>query len=188
MTIEELIQNIQNLPQWLLLSILIVPVLSAWLAGLLHPKPKSPSPTARWLLSGLVYATCIPGLFAAVLTAYSLFFLGRNLLTLNVTLYFLPILTMFLTLILIGRTTPWKSLPGVDRLYAFMVLMGVSMMLALAIVKTRIWLFFGGGFGTLVILALFCFLVLRWALNRLFQGRSENAYAAADDPRSLFKP
>jgi len=56
-----------------------------------------------------VYLVCIPGLLASVLTSYSLFFRHADLLNVNLAVYFLPIISMIVTLILIHKTVNFEK-------------------------------------------------------------------------------
>ena len=56
------------------------------------------------------------GLFAAVITAYGLFFTRTNLLEVNLLVYALPIVSMAFTLLAVRRNVEFESIPGFDRL------------------------------------------------------------------------
>ncbi|MCB0346219.1 MAG: hypothetical protein KDD66_13965, partial [Bdellovibrionales bacterium] len=129
--------------------------------------------TLLWLHSLLVYAACIPGILAAVLTAYSLFFLRANLLEANLLVYFLPIASMIATLCFLAKSMSFDAIPGFDRLSGLMTVIAVTFILVLALERTRIWLFFGGSIAKLAALVAGLFLLLRWGTNALFRGRGE---------------
>ena len=113
-----------------------------------------------------------PASWPACSRGYALFFLQQNLLQVNVVVYFLPILSMVVTLILIRRQVYWDDLPGVDRLFAFIVLVTMAFLIVLALVKLRIWVIFGGSMFTLFIMAVICYLVLKTCFNILAGKRS----------------
>ena len=77
-----------------LLAMFLVPPVAAWLCGVAHGKGSGGNAPWNYLYSVLVYLTCVPGTFAAVITAYTLFFTGQNLLDVNPMVYFLPIASM----------------------------------------------------------------------------------------------
>ena len=54
-----------------------------------------------------------------------------------------------------------------------MVMVGCSFAIALAIQKTRIWIFFGGSIERLFILAGAIFALLKWSAYMLFRRRDE---------------
>ena len=108
---------------------------------------------------------------AAVLVAYTLFFTDESLLDLDLLVFFLPPASMVATLALIGRNVDFDDVPGFDRLYGLMVMIGVSFTVALVVQKTRIWVFIGASFVHLFVFAAVAFLLLKWASHRVL-GRS----------------
>lgn len=172
MTVRSLIDQLGANP-WILVVVLLVPPILTGVAGLMHGRADGAQTTWRYLYALLVYWTCIPGMFAAVLTAYSLFFVHENLLHANVLIYFLPMAAMLVTLVLIGKQASIQNIPGYDRLSGLMVMLAVSFFLALAIEKTRLFLFFGAPVATLAVVAAFLFALLKWGSYMLFRRRSE---------------
>ncbi len=126
----------------------------------------------QYIYSFFVYSVCIPGMFACVLTSYSLFFIRQNLLNVNIFIYFLPIVSMVVTLALISRNAVLSKLPGVDRLFALMTILFISFSAAFALQRTRIWLFFGGSFISLIIITLTFFILLKVSMHRLFRQKT----------------
>jgi len=151
----------------------VAPPLVAWLLGLMHPRGQGGLAPWNYFSAVLVYLTCVPGMFAAVITGYSLFFSRENLLDANVIVYALPILSMVATLIFIGRDVPFAEVPGFDRLSGLMTMVGCSFAIALTIQKTNIFLLFGGSIGTLFILAAGVFALLKWGTFMLFRRGDE---------------
>ena len=78
----------------------------------------------RWwyVYAALIYAACIPGIFALTLNIYLFLFERQSLWTMNLVLQMLPILTMVATLMLIKRKMPFKYIPGFGRLSGFLTL------------------------------------------------------------------
>ncbi|MEM7352705.1 MAG: hypothetical protein AAF657_18035, partial [Acidobacteriota bacterium] len=101
-------------------------------------------------------------------------FSGANLLDLDLLVFFLPPLSMVATLALIGRRVDFEDVPGFDRLFGLMMMIGVSFLLALAVQKTRIWIFFGASITSLFVFAVIAFLILRWASRMAFGSRRPN--------------
>lgn len=172
MTTRDRIQLAGQHP-WVLVSAFIAPPVLAWLAGPLHGKDRGTLAPWKYLYSLLVYLVCVPGMFAAVITAYTLFFSRENLLDANLLAYFLPIVSMVATLVLIRKNVSFDDVPGFDRLSGLMVMVGCSFAIALAIQKTRIWVFFGGSIEKLFLLAAGVFALLKWGTYMLFRRRDE---------------
>ena len=172
MTTRELIQWAGQ-HQLVLLVTFIVPPVLAWIAGKVHGREQGRLSPWKYLYSVLVYFVCVPGIFSAVITAYTLFFSGENLLDANLLVYFLPIVSMVATLIFIRKNVSFDDVPGFDRLSGLMTLVACSFIIALAIQKTRIFLFFGGSIEKLFLLAAGIFALLKWGTYMLFRRRDE---------------
>lgn len=172
MTIQDLIQ-LANGHVLALLIFFVVPPILAWVCGRIHGFGNGSTSPWKYIYSVLVYAVCIPGLFSSVLTGYALFFQRENLLHVNLVIYFLPIVSMVVTLILIHKTVSFDDVPGFDRISGLMVMIGCSFVIALAIEKTRIWIIFGGSIAMLFVLAGGIFALLKWGTYMLFRRRDE---------------
>src|SRR6266545_5974271 len=152
MTTRDLIHQADQHPV-ALATALAAPPLIAWLVGWLHSRGQGGAVPWKYLYAVLVYIACVPGMFAGVLTAYTLFFSRENLLDTNPLVYFLPIVSMVVTLVLIRKNVSFEEVPGFDRLSGLMVMVGCSFAIALAIQRTRIWIVFGGSIERLFVLA-----------------------------------
>lgn len=174
MTISELIGLIERINFFFLLLLCMIPPVTVFIVSRLQDRAKVwQAPWKKYVYSFFVYAVAIPGIMSVVLTAYAVFFLNRNLLDLNIFIYFMPIFVMIVTLIMIGKVESWKHLPGVDRIQGLIVFLLVSFLITLAIQRTRIFIFFGGSFISLIIIAVICFVILKVSMNKMF-GRKTN--------------
>ncbi len=172
MTARELIQTTDRHP-WMLAGMFVFAPLAAWLCGQLHGRGNGANPPWKYCYSILVYLTCVPGVFAGVLTAYALFFTNENLLDVSFLVYILPIISMIVTLALIRKSVSFEAIPGFERLSGLIVMIGISFAIALMIQKTRIWVVFGGSIDRLILLAIGVFALLKWGAYMLFRGREE---------------
>ena len=172
MTIREIIAVAGEEPLFLGAVLVAIPVLTL-VVGMSHERGGGGESPWKYMYALLVYAACIPGILAAVLSGYALFFIRANLLDADALIYFLPIVTMVVTLMLIHRRVDFEDVPGFDRLSGLMVLLGIAFVIVLAVEKTRIWLVFGGGFGALIIIAAFAFALLKWGAYALFRRRDD---------------
>jgi hypothetical protein len=155
---------------WMILAgLFLLPPVAAWLCGLAHGRGNGGNTPWKYAYSSLVYLACVPGTFAAVLTCYTLFFTRENLLDVNPLVYFLPIVSMVATLIVISRIVSFELVPGFNRLEGLMVMIACSFAVALAIQKTRIFIGFFGSIDRLLLLAAGVFALLRWGAYMLFR-------------------
>jgi hypothetical protein len=172
MTFRDLMSLCAQYPLHLMVFLVGLPAITA-VMGLLHGRGGGGAAPWRYLYSAMVYSTCIPGMLAAVMTGYTLFFTHENLLDVNAVAYFGPIASMVLTLTLIGRNVRFDQVPGFDRLSGLMTIIAVTFVLALAIQRTRIWIGFGGSMPWLIGLAAGLFVVLKWGAHMLFRRRDK---------------
>ncbi|MDB6066877.1 MAG: hypothetical protein JWR26_3085 [Pedosphaera sp.] len=172
MTTRELIHVADREP-WVLAGVFVAAPVAAWLCGQVHKPGEGGKGPYKYVYSGLVYLTCLPGMFAGVLTAYTMFFSKENLLDVSLLVYILPIVSMIVTLVLIRKNVSFDEVPGFDRLSGLMVMIGCSFAIALAIEKTRIFIFFGGSIERLFALAIGIFALIKWGMYMLFRGRNE---------------
>ena len=172
MTTRELIHLADQHPL-VLASLFVLAPLAAWLCGWVHGPANGGNSPWKFCYSILVYLACVPGMFAGVLTAYALFFTRENLLDVSFLIYILPIVSMVVTLVLIRKNVSFEAIPGFERLSGLMVMIACSFAIALAIEKTRIFLFFGGSIDRLILVALGVFALLKWGTYMLFRRRDE---------------
>ena len=102
MTVRDLI-NMAGENWAIVLIALAAPPVAAFGVGLLVRRADSGIGSWRYLYSALVYVVCIPGMLAAVLTAYALFLTQQDLRDVNLLIYFGPIVSMGITLLLVRR-------------------------------------------------------------------------------------
>ena len=172
MTTRELIQLADRHPAALAAAFVVPPVV-AWAVGRLHERGGGGAAPWKYFYSALVYVACVPGMFAGVLTAYALFMSHENLLDVSPLIYFLPVISMVVTLVLVRKNVAFAEVPGFDRLSGLMIMVGCSFAAALAIQKTNIWIFFGGSIEKLFLLAGGIFALLKWGTYTLFRRRDE---------------
>jgi len=172
MTIRELTELAGKQP-WLLVATFVALPLLAWTLGRIHGRGNGGGTPWKYIYSILVYLVCVPGMFAAILTAYALFFTRENLLDVNLLVYVLPLVSMIATLVFIRKNVSFDLIPGFDRLSGLMMMIGCSFAIALAIQKTNIWVVFGGTIEKLFLLAAGVFALLKWGTYMLFRGRDE---------------
>jgi len=181
MTINDLI-NLASGHLLALVLFFVAPAVIAWLCGVMHGRGNGGNAPWKYVYSVLVYLVCIPGLLASVLTAYQLFFQHADLMKVNIAVYFLPILSMIVTLIFIHKTVNFENVPGFDRISGLMVMIGCSFLIALIIDKMRILLLFHGPIVMLLAFAAGVFALLKWGTYALFRRRDEPKQPAPKFP------
>ncbi|CAG0968228.1 hypothetical protein GPROT1_01344 [Gammaproteobacteria bacterium] len=165
MNLQELFTQIDKHPLPVLAYFIGLPLL-AWAAGHWYgggPLYKSP---LRWLYSAILYGVCVPGMVAAVVVADNL--AQGRLLQVGVFSQLLPMLSMLVSFGLIRQQANPADIPGFRRVTGFVVLLTLTALALFLLMRTRIWVLFGGGIGTLLVLMAGLFLSLKWAYDRAF--------------------
>lgn len=165
MTLQELLAALDANPLPVLAYFIALPAL-AWLAGRFHTRGAVYDSPLRWLYSAVLYGVCLPGLIAAVAFADTLAH-GR-VVQAGVLSQLLPLLSMAVTFGLIRRQAEPEQIPGFRRMTGFMLLLVFTALGVFLLMRTRIWIFFGGGMGTLLIAMAVLFFLLKWAFDRAF--------------------
>jgi len=172
MTIEDLIQLVGNHPLALAGVLAAPPLLSLLLMPVHGEKGGSRAPW-KYIYTLLVYAACIPGMFAAVLTGYLLLFRNENLLKLDLLVYVLPLVAMIVTLLLIRRAVEsFDDVPGFGRLSGLMLMLAISFGIAFALHRVHFGIVFLAPLAKLGAIALVVFALLTWGSNKV-SGKKE---------------
>ena len=172
------------LPWWVPLAALLAPPLIAWVMGCSHGRGNGAASPWKYMYSVLVYWVCLPGVLAAVVSGYTLFFVRENLLDKNLVLYFLPVVSMVVTLVLIGKNVSFDDVPGFDRLSGLITVVAVTFIAVLAVEKTRVWLVFGASIFVLGALVVGLLALLQWGMYTLFRRSGE----PKRDPSAFRRP
>lgn len=165
MTLQELLARVETHPFWALAYFALPPAL-AWLAGRAHPKGWVYGSPVRYLYTAAIYLACLPGMVAAIALGDTLAH-GR-LLQAGVLSELAPLLAMLVTLGLVRHQAQPEHIPGFRRITGFMLLLALAAVGVFLLMKTRIWIVFGGGIGTLLVALAALFFLLKWAFERAF--------------------
>jgi hypothetical protein len=173
MTTRAFIDWVGALPWWALVAAFVALPVIAKLLIFAHGPGNGKAAPWKYVYALLVYCACLPGVLAAVVAAYTLFFTQENFLDQNVLVYILPIVSMVVTLVWIGQNVNFDDVPGFDRLSGLIAVVAVSFILVLAIHKTRLWIVFGGSIFVLAGAVLALIALLQWGLHTLLRKSGE---------------
>jgi len=166
MTIHDFISVLGKYP-WLISGIFAAIPLFTFIYGRIHSKGYGHSSPHKYIYSFIVYLISIPAIFSIMLTLYSLFFVKKNLLHVNVLVYFFPIISFIVTLVLVNKQTDMTRIPGFNRLTGLFAITGVTFLILFILMRTRIWLFFGGSFLSFILMFGALFIFLKWGSAKL---------------------
>ena len=166
MTLKELFNSIGENPTFMLIFFISLPILAFvmnWITG----KDSYKSPWS-FIYSGIVFAAAIPGIFATLLVAYTMFFENTSLLEVNWVVYFLPIISMFLTLLILSQKLSLERIPGFDKISGLVFMIIAASMVIFLLSRMRIWTVFIGSIWHLFGLFIVLLIVFRVGFKRIF--------------------
>lgn len=172
MTLDDFVQLLGKYPLvWT--GVLCMPPLISILLTPLHGPGNGARNPWKYLYTLLIYAVCIPGIFAGVLTAYLIFFQNENILKLDVRMYVLPVVSMLVTLLLIRRNiSSFDDIPGFGRLSGLMVILAISFGAAFVLQRMHFGIVFLAPLAKLGAMAAVVFALLHWGVKK-FGGEKE---------------
>jgi hypothetical protein len=165
MTLGELLNFIGNNPLPAIGYFSVIP-LTALLAGLISKGVVYKSPW-KYLYASLIYAVCIPGMFAVVLTIYQFMFGRRDIMNANVISQIIPMVSMGITLGVMRKYTPFSAIPGFGRLSGLMMLTAAIFMVMYLMDRMHLVAFVRLPVEVLLAIVLGALILFRLALARL---------------------
>jgi len=168
MTINELIAEFQKYDIHYAIYLGLLPAI-ALIYSFLHKDESGSDKPHKYVYSGLVHLAAFPGVCGIILTCYSLFILQDSLLDVSFVIYFLPVITMILTIYFVSRIVTLGDLPGIERLSGLLMILGVTFVLTLIVLKTRIFIFFGGSIKAFGFILLVLFALIKWGSYKLLR-------------------
>jgi hypothetical protein len=166
MTIQNLIDSLtayQGLAWGYFIAIIIITLILVQLANPTNFE------SLKYIMSVLVYAVTIPGILAVILTFYSLFIVKSDLLNVSIIIYFVPIVSMVITLFILSKKIGMKHIPGFDRLSGLMIMIGVSFLIVFVLQRTYFGVLFIGGFTQLLVVFAVLFIIVKVGWARLMK-------------------
>lgn len=165
MTLGELLSFIGNNPLPAIGYFTVIP-LTALLAGVFSRGAVYKSPW-KYLYAALVYAVCIPGIFAVVLTMYQFMFGRRDIMNANVISQVMPMVSMGITLGVMRRYTPFSAIPGFGKLSGLMMLTASIFVVMYLMDRMHLVAFVRLPVEVLLAIVLGALILFRVALSRL---------------------
>ena len=115
----------------------------------------------KYVYTTLVYFACVPGTFSITLMVYSMFMAVESVVELNPLVYFVPPISMAITLLLIRREVNLKQLPGFVHLAVLLGEIALSLVIVLLLQHSDWWAWVVEDFWSLVTTFVIAFFVIR---------------------------
>ena len=166
MTLSQLFSSISQNPWPAIIYFILLPVI-AWLIGIVANGSRD---VKFWSLiyAILVYAVCIPGIFAVTLNIYLFLFERQSIWQANVVLQFLPVISMAITLMLIKSKIPFSQIPGFGKISGFLTLIAALIGTMWFFDRIRLVAFTYVPFSVILIGFVLTLLAIRFAWSKLF--------------------
>lgn len=165
MTLRAFFDYLGENPFVLLAYFIAIPLL-ALLVGFLGRGEGHESPW-KYLYALLIYAVCIPGIFAVALSVYFFLFERGSILDANVLLQILPVISMILTLALIRSNTTFDAVPGFGKISNLMLMIGAVIVLMYFVDRVHLIAFVSVPVQYLVLIVVGLLLAFRFGLKSL---------------------
>jgi hypothetical protein len=166
MTLNDVFNSLERNPLPILLFFVALPLI-AWIMGAAVQEGQNLK-TLRYLYAVLVYAVCIPGIFAITLNVYLFLFERQSVWEANLLFQFLPILSMILTLLLIKSKLPFDLIPGFGKIAGFLTLIAALIGIMWFFDRLHLVAFTYVPFSALLVGFVLMLLLIRFAWSKLF--------------------
>ena len=173
MTLQDLFNLLGDTPIYILVYFLIIPF-TALLVLLLGRGEGHLSPW-KYLYSVLIYAVCVPAIFAVTLSVYLFLFERRSILQTDILTQILPIIAMIATLFLISKNVPLERVPGFGKISGLIMIITATLVFMWFIDRTHIIAFTRIPFYYVILAFIGLLLIIRFGWSRIF-SQHRNQY------------
>lgn len=122
----------------------------------------------KYLFSAIIYAAALPGVLAIVLSGYDILFRNTDLKSVNILIYFLPIISMVFSLAIVNRVVTMSAIPGVKRLSGLLLIIGVTSILVFVLQRMFIGVIFFGSVYMFLGMFVILFVVIKIGWDKAF--------------------
>ncbi len=119
----------------------------------------------KYVYSVIVYCSAVPGIFMLFFTGYLLLIQRADLLSLNVVVYLLPILSMAMTMFVIGKSVRFADIPGFNRLAGLFGIIVSVFFIIFMLDRLRIFVVFYGSIWIFILIWIALFFVLKYSIG-----------------------
>ena len=120
MTLQQFFDILSHNPAIILFYFIALP-LTAFLCGVFGKGEGHLSPW-KYVYCTLLYMAAVPGIFAIILNVYLFLFERQSVLQMNIFTQLLPIISMFVTFLIIRRNVDFVQIPGFDKLTGLLLI------------------------------------------------------------------
>lgn len=166
MTLQEIFDWVALNPWYFIAYLVLVPVI-AFAVNAANGDSSVKSPYG-FLYTGLIYLSSIPGVFALTLCIYKFLFENGGFLSVNILVYFMPILSMLVTLSVIRQKVDLNLVPGFEKISGYLMMMFGLMAFMFFLDRTHIFAFVRLPFMGLVAIFIIALVGFQIGWSRIF--------------------
>ena len=165
MTLQEFFSFLVSNPFWILSYFLLIPF-TALLAGILGKGEGEIDPW-RYLYSALIYLVCVPGIFAIFFSLFVFIFERLSIFQTDMYTQVLPIISMFVTLLLIRRNVSLDTVPGFGKITGLFMMITAAFSFFWVLDKTHLVVISYMPLWQGLLIFVVLLLLMRWGWGRM---------------------
>ncbi len=163
MTIKSLISDVDTYQNYVIGYFIVLFLVALFTVLIVNQKNMG---IIKYAMTTVVYGVTIPGMLAIYLLLYHILFLNTNILNINIVSYFVPILSLLIILVLLGRKVKMSELPGFARLSSLFVMISIAFGIIFVLHRSRFGVLIFSGFMPVLIAFFILMIIMRIAWNR----------------------
>jgi hypothetical protein len=168
MTLQDLFDNIADNPTFIIIYFIAIPLLTALFAWIGHGEANR-SPW-KYIYSTLIYLSSVPGIFAITVSVYTFLFVRTSFLNVNVLVYFLPVISMVATFMILKRVVNLDEIPGFGKLSGLLMTIFAIILVMFILDRTRIIAFVMIPVQYLILIMVLLFFMFRIGMKRVMNS------------------
>lgn len=170
MTLGEFFTWLSGRPDYVIGFFVFIPLI-AFLAGIMGKGEGNLSPW-KYFYAALIYAICVPGIFAVTLNIYFFLFERQKILDTNLFTQVLPIVSMVATLLIIRANADLNHIPGFGKLSGLIMMISAVLVMMWFLDRTHIVAFTYIRFEVFILILVVMLVIARLGWSRLFRTSS----------------
>lgn len=168
MTLQDIFDNIAENPTFVIVYFIAIPILTALFAWIGHGEAnKSPW---KYIYSALIYLSAVPGIFAVTISIYTFLFARVSFLDVNVLVYFLPVISMLATFMILTKVVNLDEIPGFGKLSGLLMTIAAIILVMFILDRTRIIAFVMIPVQYLILIMVLLFFMFRIGMKKVMNS------------------
>ncbi|MGK0389942.1 MAG: hypothetical protein ACI94Y_002687 [Maribacter sp.] len=168
MTLQDIFDSIADNPTFIIIYFIAIPLLTALFAWIGYGEANR-SPW-KYIYSTLIYLSSVPGIFAITVSVFTFLFVRTSFLNVNVLVYFLPVISMVATFMILKRVVNLDDIPGFGKLSGLLMTIFAIILVMFILDRTRIIAFVMIPVQYLILIMVLLFFMFRIGMKRVMNS------------------